>query len=327
MEECRRLDIMDIVINFSPNYVMPAGVMLSSLFENNKDEQITVHALLKQKGDFIKPISDIVEHYNARLCCYDMNLVNLPKLPINLRNQRPNISEEAFYRLFITDILPHDIEKALYLDCDIIIEDRLNTLWSIDINDYAVGAIPDFENDNVQITNRLGYDLENGYFNSGVLLINLKYWRENQMAYHFASYIERHFNELIFHDQDVLNYFFYKQKKVLNIKYNFQTTFLFKKRNISKRYFAQIDEAFAHPCIIHYTEDKPWYLNTNNPMRAYFDKYLKLTIWNGLYMSRQKESFREKLSHLYHYFRNNREKQYNDLYDVNYLNIHRNGKK
>ena len=317
---------MDIVINFSPNYVMPAGVMLSSLFENNKDEQITVHALLKQKGDFIKPISDIVEHYNARLCCYNMNLVNLPKLPINLRNQRPNISEEAFYRLFITDILPHDIEKALYLDCDIIIEDRLNTLWSIDINDYAVGAIPDFENDNVQITNRLGYDLEYGYFNSGVLLINVKYWRKNQFSEQFTNYIESHYNELRYHDQDVLNYFFHKQKKSLNIKYNFQTTFLFKNRNISYKYFSQIEEALTHPCIIHYTEDKPWYINTSNPMRAYFYKYLGLTIWSGQ-KYRREESFREKLSHIYHYFKNNKEQQYNSLYDTNYLNILENGEK
>ena len=64
---------MDIVICFSPNYVLPAGVMLCSLFENNKEEEIIVHALLSQEGDYIKPISDIVAHYGASLCYYNMS--------------------------------------------------------------------------------------------------------------------------------------------------------------------------------------------------------------------------------------------------------------
>lgn len=321
---------MDIVICFSPNYVLPAGVMLCSLFENNKEEEIIVHALLSQEGDYIKPISDIVAHYGASLCYYNMSLINLPKLPIGQSGQRPNISKEAFYRLFISEVLPQNIEKVIYLDCDIIIEDSLKALWETDIDDYAVGVVPDYENNNVQITNRLGYDLEYGYFNSGVLLINLRYWRENDIPQHFTDYINNRFAELVFHDQDVLNYFFYNKKKVLNIRYNFQTTFLFKIRNISYRYFEEIDDAFLHPCIIHYTEDKPWYINSSNPMRSLFDKYLGLTVWNNqnkISTNNQKESVRQIVSQLYHYFKNKKGQRKNLPYDVKYLKMLGNGEK
>ena len=134
----------------------------------------------------------------------------------------------------------------------------------------------------------------------------------------------------MFHDQDVLNYFFYNKKKVLNIRYNFQTTFLFTIRNISYRYFEEIDDAFLHPCIIHYTEDKPWYINSSNPMRSLFDKYLGLTVWNSqnkISNNNQKESVRQILSQLYHYFRNKKGHRNNLPYDVKYLKMLSNGEK
>ena len=230
---------MDIVIAFNERFVMPAGVMLCSLFENNKKEDIHIHALLSKNATFVQPICDIVKQYGGQLHCYDMSSLNLPSLPFDLPNQRSNITAECYYRLFVSEIIPTNIDKVLYLDCDIIIEDSLNDLWNEDISNYAVGAIPDFENNNVKISSRLGYDVGDGYFNSGVLLINMKYWREHRVTNLFLDFAKTHLNELNFHDQDILNHEFHQLKKELPIKYNFQTTFLFKNglRNISCKYF------------------------------------------------------------------------------------------
>lgn len=323
---------MEIVIAFNEKYLIPAGVMLCSLFENNKADDIHIHALLSNKNhnlDFVQPICDIVKQYGGQLYCYDMSLLNLPLIPLDLPGQRPNISFESYYRLFISKVLPTTINKVLYLDCDIIIVDNLTQLWNEDLSSFAVGAVPDFENNNVSFTNRLGYDIEYGYFNSGILLINLKYWREHDITEHFLNCIKTSQDKLYYHDQDVLNIEFHQQKKELPIRYNFQTTFLFKEglRRICLKFYKQIDEAVKKPCIIHFTEDKPWYSNTSNPMREYFDKYLSLTIWNGKPKLDQKESLRGKLSHLYHYIRSYNKLQYKNLYDTKYLNILRNGKK
>ena len=291
---------MEIVIAFNEKFLMPAGVMLCSLFENNKADEIHLHALLNHESSFAQPVFDIVEHYGGHLHIYDMSSLNLPSLPLDLPNQRTNISIECYYRLFVSEVIPATIDKVLYLDCDTIIADSITNLWNEDISGVAVGATPDFENNNVKFSNRLGYDTQYGYFNSGILLINLKYWREHDVTQKFLEYIKTHQDELFFHDQDVLNYEFHQQKKELLIRYNFQTTFLFLKglRNISCKYFDQIDEAFRKPCIIHYTEDKPWFSDTTNPMSSYFIKYYNLTIWNGKSLKRREKNLKSIIRHL-----------------------------
>ena len=104
------IENMDIVIAFNEEFVMPAGVMLCSLFENNKAEDIHIHALLSHNATFIQPIYDIVNQYGAQLHCYDMSLFDLPPLPLNLPNQRANISIESYYRLFASKILTNIID-------------------------------------------------------------------------------------------------------------------------------------------------------------------------------------------------------------------------
>ena len=270
---------MEIVIAFNERFLMPAGVMLCSLFENNKAEDIHIHALLNHDSAFAQPVFDIVEHYGGHLYIYDMSMLNLPSLPLDLPNQRTNISIECYYRLFVSEVIPATIDKVLYLDCDTIIADSITTLWNEDI---------------------ASDDIIYGYFNSGVLLINLKYWREHDVTQKFLEYIKIHQDELFFHDQDVLNYEFHQQKKELPIRYNFQTTFLFLKglRNISCKYFDQIDEAFRKPCIIHFTEDKPWFSDTTNPMSSYFIKYYNLSVWKGQPFKLREKNLKSIIRHL-----------------------------
>lgn len=281
---------MDIVISFDENYSMPAGVMLTSLFENNKDSNIHIHVLLNGSGKFVQPIIDIVNRYHGKISFYDLSDYDIPNLPVNLPNQRANISVESYYRLFMSDILPAEIDKALWLDCDIIVAGDLKELWNEDISDCAVGVVPDFENNNVHIMNRLGYDATYGYFNAGVLLINLKYWKTENVIPVFANYISNNYEKLFYHDQDVLNYVFHDQKKELNVRYNFQTTFLYRTelRNFSCKYFAQVDSEFKSPCIIHFTDNKPWFKGTINPLKGIFYKYQSLTIWKGLIIKKKK---------------------------------------
>lgn len=309
---------MDIVIAFNEAFVVQAGVMLCSLFENNKAEDIRVHALLSQESTFAQPVIDIVKQYGGHIQCYDLRSLNLPSLPIDLPNQRPNLVLESYYRLFVSEVIPSTLDRVLYLDCDIIIADSLSSLWNEDISDYAVGAVPDFENNNVKFSNRLGYDTEFGYFNSGVLLINLNYWREHGVVRNYLDYIKNNYFTLPYHDQDVLNHEFYQHKKELPIRYNLQTNLLFKDyyRNISCKYFNQINEAFKHPCVIHFTEDKPWFSDTTNPMYSYYKKYLDLTIWRDLPPIKRKVSYKSRIRHFISLIRGKSESEglYNNVY-------------
>lgn len=92
-----------------------------------------------------------------------------------------------------------------------------------------------------------------GYFNAGMLIVNLRYWREKQVHSQFFDYVKSNAERLKCHDQDVLNYLFKDSKLVLPIRYNVLNEYWFDLRYslISWEFDEQILEAQAHPAIIH----------------------------------------------------------------------------
>lgn len=72
---------------------------------------------------------------------------------------------------------------------------------------------------------RLEYDAEYGYFNAGVLLVNLKYWRDNNLTNAFLEYMSSHSDKLKTHDQDVLNALLHDKCKHVSRKWNTEEAF------------------------------------------------------------------------------------------------------
>ena len=72
----------------------------------------------------------------------------------------------------------------------------------------------------------MGYETRYGYFNSGVLLLNLTYWRENNLENELLEYAYNNIGLLQYHDQDILNAVLKDRKKQMSIAYNVQSTFL-----------------------------------------------------------------------------------------------------
>ena len=293
---------MDIVICINEQYLMPAGVMLCSLFENNKEEQITIHALLGEGGDkCVKPLEEMTANYHQTIRFYDMKDVRTDDFPVGLSFQEPFITKEAYFRLFVMDVLPQDLEKVLYLDVDMVICDSIRELWDTDISEVAVGAVPDCFHHDVHETNRIGYEVGLGIFNSGVLLINLNYWRQHQVMKDFVAYAKEAKDHLKYHDQDVLNYVFRHCKKELPIRFNLQTIHMYhdRFRYLHFRLIEEVKEAFLHPVVIHYTgPEKPWYSNAYHPLKAYFDKYRQLTPWKDEPLTRLHIPLKQRLRNL-----------------------------
>ena len=281
---------MDIAICINENYLMPSGVMLCSLFENNKEEQIVVHALLGKDGDKCKqPLEDLTSKYHQKILFYDMSQISMDDFPVGLHFQESFITIEAYYRLFLMNVLPRTMDKVLYLDSDIVICGSIRKLWDIDISDVAVGAVPDCFHQDIHETNRIGYEVGLGIFNSGVLLINLNYWREHDVMKEFVAYAKEAKDHLKYHDQDVLNYVFRHCKKELPIRFNLQTIHMYydRFRYLHFRLIDDVKEAFINPVVIHYTgPEKPWYSNAYHPLKTYFNKYRQLTPWKDVPLAR-----------------------------------------
>lgn len=117
----------------------------------------------------------------------------------------------AYLRLLVPSLLPQWAEKAIYLDSDIIVDCDLSELWDCDVSDRALLAVQD---EGIKVIGGplglanygdLGLESTCKYFNSGVLLLNLRRWRERELGSRIISYIASHPNEARFAEQDAMN--------------------------------------------------------------------------------------------------------------------------
>lgn len=288
---------MDIVVNFDHNFVMPTGVMLHSVCVNNPDVDITFHVLSDDRvtnvdKEDIKKIIHAIPKKTIAFYSIDCDIAqSFPRL---LKTSLPPVT---YFRLFLTSILPESIEKVLYLDGDIVVRQSLQPLWDTDLSNYAIAAVSDRPSERPEMYSRLQYSSDLGYFNAGVLLINLRYWREHDVTPAFVEYIQGHSDILLFQDQDVLNYIFRDKKLLLPLKYNFQQALL--QRDIFQRYENEILAAIKDPVIIHYSGVvKPWhaYIRDLNPLNSSFFKYQNQTKWAGRRIDPRPLSLRVKNS-------------------------------
>ena len=183
----------------------------------------------------------------------------------------------SFFRLLIPYVLPNDIEKAVYLDSDIIVNLDINELWRMELDDKPLAAVPEhkaspvsfdfFVPQNYTITaNLVKYE---DYFNSGVMLMNLDYLRgvEDKIMDGVKWYGE-HEKECIAFDQDILNYLFSKTYLKLPPKFN---SFIYHERDIKKA--TKIERV-----IYHYTHPH-LKLDLNDTFNRFWIKHFVKTPW------------------------------------------------
>lgn len=276
---------IEIVACTDKHFVMTTGVMIQSVCINNPEIDITFHIVFdddvtsNDKQDLIS-VTDSFEGKFIRF--YPASkYVNISKYPA--LSKKIKITRATYFRLFITDILPKDIERVLYLDGDIIVRHSLLPLWEIDMTNVAIAAVAGSEG-NLDHYRRLGYNPDLGYFNAGVLLINLRYWRDHNVVNEFKNFIEKHSEAILLHDQDVLNAVFKEKKLHLPAKYNLHHGFLEKVPVYDfKKYKVEVLEARRDPVIVHFTAEKPWDADQRNkhPFSSTFYKYQNQTKWKG----------------------------------------------
>lgn len=276
---------MNIAFSIDDNYAPHCATTICSICENNRDEIITfyiVHNGLSKNN--IEIISNFVHKYSLKEIFFltlSKELIDL--CPIGKDYQLNNqITIATYYRLFFEKVIPTNVDKLIFLDCDIVVEDSLKELWNIDLTNKAIAAVPDTSTYDIQYYNRLKYEYELGYFNAGVLLINLKYWRENNLMKVFIEYMKMYPERLVCHDQDVLNYTLRNLKIRLPYKFNYQGGFYSLSIPLFYKDWNEIFEFESKPTIIHYSNRlKPWFKDCTHPLKSEYIKYRKLTPYSN----------------------------------------------
>jgi lipopolysaccharide biosynthesis glycosyltransferase len=269
--------MLEIISACDNNYIQHLGVMLCSLLENtSKKDEINISVI--DGGISVEnkhKLSDWVK------CAYQINVKYLeidPKIYSEFKIGY-HFTHTIYYRISIPSLLPSNINKALYLDCDLIIKDDIEKLWSIELGGYSLAAIEVVNAENSHLEGIMSSDT--AYFNSGVLLMNLSHWRENHVSQKIIQFIQNFQAQIIWGDQDSMNAVLYQHWLSLPLKWNLQTSFFDINANKCKRKMELI-EAIAKPAIIHYTGmHKPWDYISNHPYKQEYYKYLALTPWHG----------------------------------------------
>lgn len=258
-------------------YTQHTVVMLTSLFENNKENKIHLHFF---SADFNTENKNIVEKtvrkYNQQFSFYELEAELFKDCYVS-----DHVSFATYYRIVIPNILVNQTSKILYLDTDIVVCKNLKPLWDLNIENYTIAAANEINFDGPA---RLGFDEKYKYFNAGVLLINAKNWVSENLQEILFSYIKLHTNKLTFWDQDALNANLYNKRLTLAPQWNqLSPVFELNNNTLLKVYSAdEIKILKTSPAIVHYSgSSKPWnYLNIH-PFKAEYYKYLSLTDWRG----------------------------------------------
>ena len=271
--------MIEIVCCLDDRFVEFIGVMLDSLFLHNRNEKFRVHVIFSSKvSQKTKDrLSQLGEQSSAEFCFYELNYDLFKAFPTR---KTDHISVSAYIRLFMSEVLPNDIEKVLYLDGDILVVNSVRELWDMELGDAMVAAVEERYPFDTESPERLGYPKSYSYFNSGVLLVNLKKWKECNFAQSCLDFIKTHYDRIHLHDQDVLNALLYDKKKFISIRWNLMDFFLYKRPEVQDCRVADWEKALENPAIIHFTgRRKPWVHCCDNPYRDLYIRFAKKRGW------------------------------------------------
>lgn len=268
------MNVYNIACCTDDNYVQHSMAMLCSLFENNKKYSFAIHILGNNISNKNKSeLESLIFRYKHWVKFYPVDETKLEG--VQFRKKNP-LTKAAYYRLLLSSIL-HDIDTVLYLDCDLIVLGDVKELFDIDLTNYALAAcleaMPTNNTHRIQLNLTVGANC----FCSGVMLVNLKYWRKNDVEKKLVFFATHKKREPVYlHDQDVLNYAFNQKWFILSPKWN-RASYA---SNLRFSHYKKIDyiDMFFNPSIIHYNNHsaKPWY-NVHSPKRKYYLKYLKIS--------------------------------------------------
>lgn len=193
-------------------------------------------------------------------------------------------NEVIMARILMSRFIPSEVHKIIYLDGDTIVRNSLEDLWNTDLGGNILAAAME---PTVDAKRRCSLGLEDlPYFNSGVLLVDLDKWREQNAEQLILNYCINHKEKLFAPDQDAINAALSNSIAPLSPKYNFCNIISIYPYSMMKKLMncyvdeSVYNEAKVNPFIIHYLgEERPWRKGNKHEYRDDYVHYLSMTPW------------------------------------------------
>jgi len=266
-------NLIIVMCGCDDNYVEFTATMIKSLAVNH----ITAEKLLI----FLLDVGMSKISMDKLLKSISSNRVEIKVIPVNLKEIELLKKEGSIEptrsccRIIMPYILPDKIEKVIYLDSDIVILDDVSKLWHMDFRENIILARQDLLlkcRDGIANYKELGIDPETKYFNNGVMLIDLKKWREEKISEKVIKYGTRPSEHTLASGK-------WEQFG----QYGLNVVLAGKWRELDERWNYWSTSEKTIPAIVHYigSSGKPWLNGCNEFFRYIFYYYLDKTEWKG----------------------------------------------
>ena len=204
--------------NYLPYLTVAVKSLVNKTSENNNyNIYILTNDLTNEDIHEMKEL----EKSNVSINVVDVNpKIESIKSKVALRDY---YSVSIYFRLFIPTLFP-ELDKAIYLDSDIVLNRDIADMFNEEIGNNYLGAVLDetvFTNkDFIYYVNEALDVTEKQYFNSGVLIMNLKKFRDNDIENDFYRWVNSYDFGTVAPDQDYLNCISKNKVKYLELGWN-----------------------------------------------------------------------------------------------------------
>lgn len=280
-------NMINIVVCGDKNIEIGLHCTLFSMLENSTSNNHNIYFI--QRGYSLEDI----EKLNYSLKPFDgrYNLIDI-KFDETIFSELKSLhgNKFAYTKLVIPELI--NISRVIYLDLDIIVKMDVVELNAIDLQNYVIAANTEFSmKDSLEkeLYGSIGFDMDAPYFNSGIMLINLDLWREQNITKKCMEFAKKYGDKLQTADQTVLNFYFYNNFKFLSEQFNYR---------VSNK--SSVKELADYVGILHFFgRPKPWDLFAEliHPQHKLYKSVLSKTYFANYksYQNISKNSFNKLL--------------------------------
>ncbi len=278
---------INIILATDKNYAQHAAVAMASALVNCQCPDRLRFFVIDDNIDNInkKKMQKSVEKLGGSVSFVKANEEALKNVFVS-----GNLTRAAYFRLDIPNIIPHDVDKVIYLDCDLLVLQDIQKLWTVDLQNKPIAAAEDFgilssAGKCAEKVKNLHWQKEYSYFNSGVLVMNLQEWRQQSYAQKLIELVaQRDFRH---HDQDALNLMFMNNWVKMPLAWNVIPPVF----NMMLRIVLNSDlrkealQALRQMAVMHYAGGyKPWEYVAYKGFNEKYYEYLAMTEYRDVAM-------------------------------------------
>lgn len=250
-----------VVMCFDKPYGPAACVVLTSLLLNSGGTEFQIDLL--QTGtdpEVDQALAKLAVTFNRIIHQHVVDERDLAHFHVS-----NHITPAAYLRFFIPDYVR--ASKALYLDCDLIVQCDIGALFAIDLVDNELIAGVEDVNGSPYAKLRLG--ISDTYINSGVLLMDLECWRKEGIRQRLTEFYKANTDKITWHDQCVINGALSGRKQTLDYRFNLLLNDL---QSQAIQYNDFSEDTFEG--VFHFNSTvKPWYGWCNPKYKVLWEKY------------------------------------------------------